>query len=208
MGSAAGHHSVHSQATENSEVSSSKSDSSQDEGVGAEEEDNTKEGKSGIKTSSNEQEASDGEDKQECPHTQDTLTGVSQLLSKHEDTDPKSDSREKVQISQQKQRKDSPKKDSHGSSSSEEELPANEVLRDRARQKVWLLDTCFDAWHCDKIANNVTGWVTQDTMTFQNMARHNPTTLTPWGHLWITWWSAKSLTAYGQTSMTYVTSMP
>ena len=24
-------------------------------------------------------------------------------------------------------------------------------------------------------------------MTFQNMARHNPTTLTPWGHLWITW---------------------
>ena len=29
---------------------------------------------------------------------------------------------------------------------------------------MWLLDTCFDAWHCHKIANNVTSWATQDTM--------------------------------------------
>ena len=28
------------------------------------------------------------------------------------------------------------------------------------------------------------------------MARHNPTTPTPWGHLWITWQSARSLTAW------------
>ena len=78
-------------------MSSSESDSSQDEGVSAEEEDNAKEGKSGNETSSNEQEASNGEDQQECPHTQDTLTGVSQLFGEHEDTDPESDSGVKVQ---------------------------------------------------------------------------------------------------------------
>ena len=91
---------------------SSASDSSQDEGVDAEEEDNAKEGKSRNETSSDEQEASDGEDQQECPHTQDTLTGVSQLFGEHEDTDP--DSGEKVQTAWQKQCKDSPKKDSSG----------------------------------------------------------------------------------------------
>ena len=46
------------------------------------------------------------------------------------------------------------------------------------------------------------------SVSFPNIARHNPTTLTPWGHLWITWGSAGSLTAYGQTSMTCATSMP
>ena len=136
----ASHHSIHSQATENGEVLSSESDSSQDEGVGTEEEDNTKEGKSGIETSSDEQEASDGEDQQECPHTQDTLTSVSQLFGEHEDTDPKSDSGEKVQTARQKQCKDSPKEDSptkisSGSSSSKEEPLTNKAVRDGARQK-------------------------------------------------------------------------
>ena len=163
MDSVASHHSVHSQATENGEVSSSESDSSQGEGDGTEEEDNAEAGKRRIETSSDEQEASDGEDQQEHPHTQDTLTGVSQLFSKHEDTDPESDSRKKVQTAWQKQRKDSPKedspkKDSSGSLSSEEEPPTDEALHDGARQKVQLLDTCFDAWHRDKIANNVVGW--------------------------------------------------
>ena len=65
MGSAAGHHSIHSHATENSEVSSSESDSSQDEGDDTEEEDNTEKGKGRIETSSDKQEASDGEDKQD-----------------------------------------------------------------------------------------------------------------------------------------------
>ena len=144
---------------------SSESNSSQDKGVDTEEEDNAEEGKSRIETSSDEQEASDGEDQQECPHTQDTLTSVSQLFSEHEDTDPKSDSGEKVQTAQQKQRKDSPMEDSptknsSRSSSSEEEPPTNEALQDRARQKAQLLDTCFDAWHRDKIANNVVGLVT------------------------------------------------
>ena len=35
------------------------------------------------------------------------------------------------------------------------------------------------------------------SVTFWNTARHNPTTLTPWGCLWIKWQSARSLTAYG-----------
>ena len=160
----ASHHSVHAQATENSEVLSSESDSSQDEGVRAEEEDNTMEGKSGIETSNDEQEVSNGEDQQEHPHTQDTLTGVSQLFSEHEDTDPKSNSGEKVQTAWQKQCKNSPKEDiprknSSRPSSSEEELPTNEALLDGARQKARLLDTRFDAWHHEKIANNVAGWV-------------------------------------------------
>ena len=123
-----GHHSVHSQVTENGDVSSSESDSSQGKRVGAEEEDNAEVGKSEIKTSSDEQEVSEGEDQQEHPHTQDTLTGVSQLFGKHEDTDPESDSGEKVQTARKKQHKDSPKKNSSSSSSSEEELPTNEAL--------------------------------------------------------------------------------
>ena len=78
-------------------MSSSESDSSQGEGVSTEEEDNAEAGKSGIETSSNEQEASKGEDQQEHPHT---LTGVSQLFGEHEDTDPESNSGEKVQTAQ------------------------------------------------------------------------------------------------------------
>ena len=93
----AGHLSICSHATEDGEVLSSESKSSQDEGDGAEEEDNAKEDKGRIETSSDGQEASDGEDQQECPHTQDTLTGVSQLFGEHEDTDQESDAGEKVQ---------------------------------------------------------------------------------------------------------------
>ena len=132
----AGHHSGHSQATENGEVSSSESDSSQGEGVSAEEEDNTKEGKGRIGTSSDEQEALDGEDQQERPHTQDTLTRVSQLFGGHEDTDAKSDSGEKVQTAWQRSCRDSPKdsptKNSNRSSSPEEEPPTDEALQDGA----------------------------------------------------------------------------
>ena len=88
---------IHSQATKNGEVSSNKSDSSQGKGVSTEEKDNAEEGKSGVETSSDKQEASNGEDQQEHLHTQDTLTGVSQLFSEHEDTNSKPDSGEKVQ---------------------------------------------------------------------------------------------------------------
>ena len=148
---------------------SSESESSQDEGDSAEEDDNAKEDKGGIETSSNRQVASDGEEWQECPHTQDTLTGVSQVFGKHEDTDPELDPGEKVQSIQQKwcpksPKEDSPLKDSSESSSSEEEPPTGEALCDRASQKAWLLDTPFDAWRHNIIANGIVGWATRDTM--------------------------------------------
>ena len=169
MGSVAGSHSICSHATEDGEVLSSESKSPHDEGDSAEEDDNAKEDKGRIETSSDGQVASDGEEGQEHPHTQDTLTSISQVFSEHEDTDPGSDPGEKIQSVWQKQcpkspKEDSPMKDSSGSSSSEEEPPTDEALCDRARQKVPLLDTCFDAWHHNKIAKGVTGWATRDTM--------------------------------------------
>ena len=130
---------------------SSKFESSQDEGDGAEEDDNAKEDKGRIETSSDGQVVSDGEEWQEHPHTQDTLTSISQLFSENEDTDPELDPGEKVQSIWQKRHPKSPKEDSpmkdssKYSSSEEEELPTNEALCDGARQKVWLLDTCSDA---------------------------------------------------------------
>ena len=164
----AGHHSVPSHATEDSEVLSNESKPSHDKGDGAGEDDNTEEDKGGIKTSSDGQVASDGKEGQEHPHTQHTLTGVSQVFGGHEDTDPESDPREKIQSVWQKQHPKSPKEDSplkeSSKSSSEEEPPLNEALHDEARQKAWLLDTHFDAWHCSKIAKGIAGWVTRDTM--------------------------------------------
>ena len=135
MGSAAGHHSVCSHTTEDGGVSGSESKLSHNEGDGAGEDDDAKE-KGGIKTLSDGQVASDGEEGQECPHTQDTLTGISQVFSTHEDTDPES----------------------------EEELPTDEALRNEAWQKVWVLDTRFNAWHHNKIAKDIMGWDTRDTM--------------------------------------------
>ena len=112
MGSVAGHHSIHSHATEDDEVLSSESESSHDEGDGAGEDDNAKEDKGGIETSSDGQVVSDGEEGQECPHTQDTLTGVSQVFSGHKDTDPELDPGEKIQSVWQKQCPKNPKEDS------------------------------------------------------------------------------------------------
>ena len=96
MGSVAGCHSIHSHATEDSEVSSSESESSHEKGDGAGEDDNAEEDKGGIETSSDGQVASDSEEGQECPYTQATLTGISQVFSGH-DTDPESDPGEKIQ---------------------------------------------------------------------------------------------------------------
>ena len=169
MGSVAGHHSICFHATEDSEVSSNKSKSSHGEGDGAAEDGNTGEDKGGIETSSDGQVASDGKEGQKHPHTQDTLTGISQVFGGYEDTNPESDPRKKIQSIQQKwhpksPKEDSPQKESSESSSSEEEPPMDETLCDEARQKTQLLDTCFDAWHHDKIAKGVAGWVTRDTM--------------------------------------------
>ena len=60
-------------------------------------------------------------------------------------------------------KEDSPPKAS-SESSSEEELPTDEALCNEARQKAWLLDTPFDAWHHKKIAKGIAGWATRDTM--------------------------------------------
>ena len=87
--------------------------------------------------------ASDGKEGQECPQTQDTLSGISQVFSRHKDTDPESNPWEKIQPIQQKCHLKSPKEDSplkaSSQSSSEEELPTDEALRDEARQKAQLL---------------------------------------------------------------------
>ena len=213
MGSAAGHHSVCSHATEDGEVSSSKSESSHDEGDGTTEDGNTKEDKGGIETSSDGQVASDDEEGQEHPHTQDTLTGISQVFGGHEHTDPESDPGEKIQSVQQKQcpkspEEDSPLKESSKLSSSEEEPSTDEALHNGARQKAQLLDMHFEAWHRHKISKGITGWMARDTMTFLSTGRCNPTTPTPWGHPWVTWESAKSLMASGPISMTCPDSMP
>ena len=167
MGSVAGHHSVHSHTTEDGEVSSSESKLSHDEGDGTGEDDNAEEDKGGIETSSDGQVASDGKEGQECPHTQGTLTSVSQVFGGHEDTDPELNLREKTvhptKTVPRKPQGGQPLKES-SESSSEEELPMDEALRDEARQKAWLLDTRFNAWHCNKIAKGIAGWVTRDTM--------------------------------------------
>ena len=78
-------------------MSGSESKLSHDEGDIIGEDDNAKEDKGGVKTSSDGQVASDGKEGQECPHTQDTLTGISQVFSRHEDTDPESNPGEKIQ---------------------------------------------------------------------------------------------------------------
>ena len=78
-----------------------------------------------AENSSNGQVVSDGEEGQERPPSQDTLPGISQVFSMHEDTDPE----EKIQSIWQKQQqpKDSPPKES--SESSEEEPLTDEALR-------------------------------------------------------------------------------
>ena len=90
------HHSVHSHATEGGEVPSSKFELSHDKEDVTGEDENAKADKGGAETSSDGQVASDGEEGQECPQTQDTLTGISQVFGGHEDTDPESNPREKT----------------------------------------------------------------------------------------------------------------
>ena len=112
MGSVAGRHSVRSHATEDGKVSSSKSESSHNEGDGVAEDGNTGEDKGGIETSSDGQVASDGKEGQECTHTQDILASISQVFGGHEDTDPESDPGEKIQSVRWKWHPKSPKEDS------------------------------------------------------------------------------------------------
>ena len=162
MGSAASHHSVCSHATEDGKVSTSKSESSHDEGDSTAEDGNAEEDKGGIETSSDGQVVSDGEEGQKHPHTQDTLTGISQVFSGHKDTDPELDLGEKIRSIWQKWHPKSPKEDSLLKES--RELPTDEALCDGARQKAQLLDMHFEAWHCEKIAKGIIGWAARDTL--------------------------------------------
>ena len=168
VGFAASHHSVRSHATEDGQESSSESELPHDEEDTANEDENAVADKGEAETSSDGQVASDGEEGQECPQTQDTLTSISQVFSTHEDTDPESDPKEKIQSTWQKWRQPSPKEDSppkeSSESSLEEEPPTDESLCNEARQKAQQLDTHFNAWCHKKIAKGVAGWATRDTM--------------------------------------------
>ena len=146
MGSVASHHLVCTHATEDGEVLGSESNLFRNEEDVTGEDENAEADKGGVETSSDGQVASGGEEGQECLRTQDTLTGISQVFGRHEDTDPESDPREKTQSICQKQCLKSPKEDSpleESSKSSEEEPPMDEVLYNEVRQKAWLLDTCL-----------------------------------------------------------------
>ena len=128
------------------------------------EDENAEADKGRVETSSDSQVASDGKEGQEHPRTQDTLTSISQVFGRHEDTDPESDPGEKIQSIWQKQCPKSPKEDSplkaSSESSSEEELPTDEALHNEVRQKAQLLYTHFDAWHHKKIAKGIASWAT------------------------------------------------
>ena len=125
-------------------------------------------GKDNAEVLSDDQVASNGDEGQGHTPIQNTLTGVSHVFSMHEETDAESNTEEKIQSTQQKWHQLSPKenttsKDS-GESSSKEEQPTDEALRDKARQWAQQLDTNFNAWQCKKIANGVVSWAMRDTM--------------------------------------------
>ena len=125
-------------------------------------------GKGEVEVLSNGQAATDGEEGQGCPPIQDTLTGISQVFGMHKHSDSESDPGQKIQSSWQKQCQPSPKESTPlkdlSESSSKEEQPTDEVLRDKARQRAQQLDTNFDAWQRKKIAKGISGWATRDTM--------------------------------------------
>ena len=178
MGSAAGHYSVCSHSTEGSKESRSEFELSHDREDTASEDENTSADKGEAKISSDSQAALDGEEGQEHPQTQDMLTGVSHIFGTHEDTEPESDTGEKVQSVRWKQHPRNPKEDSPPKESSDlssEDLPpTDEALHDEARQRTRQLDTHFDAWHRKKISKGVAGWATRDTMTC-DLPKHGKT---------------------------------
>ena len=114
------------------------------------------------------QVASAGNEGQDCSPIQNTLSGVSHIFGMHEETDAESNKEEKIQSTQQKRCQHSPKEDmpskESNESSSEEDQPTDEALRDKARQWAQQLDTNFDTWRHKKIAKGIAGWATRDTM--------------------------------------------
>ena len=127
-------------------------------------------GKGDAEVLSDSQAASDGDEGQGCAQIQNTLPGVSHIFGMHKETDTESNTEEKIQSTWQKWHQPSPKEDMPckdlGESSSEEEQPTDEALRDKAQQWAQQLDTNFHAWWCKKIAKGIAGWATRDTMIF------------------------------------------
>ena len=123
---------------------------------------------------SNGQVTSYGDKGQDHSPIQNTLSGVSHVFGMHEETDAECD-KEKIQSAQWKRCQPSPKEDMPSKelseSSSEEEQPTNEALRDKAWQWAHQLDMNFDAWQHKKIAKGVAGWATRDTMIC-NLPKH------------------------------------
>ena len=159
--------SAQSQATNDGQETSSKSElSHQEEDAPCKDED-VEASKGEAELLSDGQVASDGEEGQGCTQTKNTLSGISHIFSMHEETDVESNTGEIQSIwkkwCQPSPKEDTPSKDS-SESSSEEEQPTNEALHNKARQQAQQLDTNFDAWHCTKIAIGIVGWATRDTM--------------------------------------------
>ena len=201
----AGHHSVHSHATEGGEESSSKSKLSHNEEDTTSEDKNAEVDKGGAETSSNGQVASDGEEGQVHPQTEDTLTGISQVFGTHEDTDPESNPGRRPSPSGKSSTQQAPRRTAHPKESSEsfseEEPPTGEALCNEAMQRARQLDTHFDAWYCKKIAKGLAGWATRDTMIC-DLPKHGKTQPNHPGE------SVRSLTVSDPTSMTCTDSTP
>ena len=118
-----------------------------------------------AKVLSNGQLASDGDEGLGRSPIRNILSGVSHIFGTHEETDIESDHEEKTPSAQQKWCQPSPKEEmSSKESSSEEEQPIDETLRNKVWQWAQCLDTNFDAWWCKKIAKGTPGWATRDTM--------------------------------------------
>ena len=200
--------SAQSQVTDNDQETSSKSEPSHEEEDAPCKDEDAEAGKGEVEVLSNGQVVSDGKEGQGHPQIQNALTGISHIFSTHEETDAKSDPREKIQSvqwtrCQPSPKEDIPSKDLSGSSS-EEEQPTDEGLHDKARQRAQQLDTNFDAWWCRKIAKGIAGWAMRDTMIcdFPEHGKVQPNHPDPVGLPWTTWASARSSTVSGLTSMT------
>ena len=117
---------------------------------------------------SDSQVASDGDEGPGCSPIRNTLSGVSHIFGAHEETDVKSDHKEKTPPARQKRCQPSPNEKTSSKeseeSSSKEEQPTDEALRDKAWQWAQHLDTNFDAWWHKKIRKALPGWVMRDTM--------------------------------------------
>ena len=159
--------SAQSQVTDDSQETSSESEPSHEEEDAPCEDENAEVGKGDAEVLSDGQVASDGNEGLGHAQIQNTLTGVSHIFGTHEETDAESDTEEKIQSAWQKQCQPSPKEDTPskdlGESSSEEEQPTDEALRNKAQQWARQLDTNFDAWW-HKIAKGIAGWAMRDTM--------------------------------------------